>query len=302
VAKSPKPDEVARAYRDEVRQGIKELDGALKLVGFLSDTSGKPSYTYAEYTRQGCEDVGIEFELRTFPRLDLESAIRQANGDPAVHGILVYYPIFAIGQDFGSGQDGYLKDLVDFRKDVEGLNSHWIHCLYNNVRFVDGDSARKCILPCTPLAILKMLGACGVVNKGASEPFANKVVTIFNRSEVVGRPLASMISNDGARVYSFDIDGPILFSRGQVSETSITRPQALAQSDVVVTGVPAKSFDCVSASEVREDAVCLNFATIRNFDRGVKKKVEFYVPRVGPVTVAMCLRNTLRLYRNFHKG
>lgn len=291
-----KPGEVAKRYRGEVRAGVEALGQTLKLVGFLSESSGAPSRTYADYTRRGCEDVGIEFELRTVPRLTLEDAIREANEDTAVHGILVYYPIF------GTGQDGYLKDLVDRRKDVEGLNSFWIRSLYKNVRYVDGDSQRKSILPCTPLAIMKMLDACGVMTKGEAKPLAGQVITVFNRSEVVGRPLASMMSNDGARVYSFDVDGPILFEGNSLSELDITRGQALAESDVVITGVPSKAFECVKASEIKDSALCLNFATIRNFEKEVKDKARIYVPRVGPVTVAMCLRNTLRLYRNFHRG
>jgi methylenetetrahydrofolate dehydrogenase (NAD+) len=295
VVEKVKPSEIAKSYRAEVKKGIASLDRPLNLVGFISESSGKPSYTYADYTRRGCEDVGIRFELRSFPRLELEAEVRKANADPEVHGILVYYPIF------GTGQDGYLKDLVDFRKDVEGLNSHWIHCLYNNVRMVENDPAKKCVLPCTPLAILKVLSHCRVFEADRPKPWAGKVITIFNRSEVVGRPLASMISNDGARVYSFDLDGPILFEDGQVSEIGMSRAQALAESDVVITGVPAKSFELVRASELKEQAVCLNFATIRNFEKDVKETVRLYIPRVGPVTVAMCLRNTLRLYRNFHR-
>ncbi len=50
-------------------------------------------------------------------------------------------------------------------------------------------------------------------------PFGNrlhgKTVTIVNRSEVVGRPLAAMLANDGARVYSVDLDGIQVFHRGQ---------------------------------------------------------------------------------------
>ncbi|MDF1663067.1 MAG: bifunctional methylenetetrahydrofolate dehydrogenase/methenyltetrahydrofolate cyclohydrolase [Planctomycetota bacterium] len=291
-----KPGEVAKRYRAEVRSGVEGLDRTLKLVGFLSDSSGTPSHTYADYTRRGCEDVGIDFELRTVPRLELEAAVREANVDPELHGILIYYPIF------GTGQDAYLKDLIDRRKDVEGLNSFWIRRLYKNVRYVNDDPCQKSILPCTPLAIMKMLDACGVMDKSQAKPLAGKVITVFNRSEVVGRPLASMMSNDGARVYSFDVDGPILFEGNSLSELEIKRGDALAESDVVITGVPSKAFDCVKASEINDSTVCLNFATIRNFEKAVKEKARIYVPRVGPVTVAMCLRNTLRLYRNFHSG
>lgn len=288
------PKLVAQQYRAEVREVVSGLEQPIRLQGFLSEKSPKPSRTYARYTRRGCEDVGIDFRLSTVPRLELEDRIRAANEDPSVHGVIIYYPIF------GTGQDRYLKDLIDPSKDVEGLCSHWIQKLYKNVRTVEGEPNRKAVLPCTPLAVLKMLRAGGVPAQDGL-PFGGQVVTIFNRSEVVGRPLASMLANDGARVYSFDVDGPILFERVKLSETGVSRAEALAKSDIVITGVPSAGFPLIQAEEISERCVGLNFSTLKNFSEAARDKVRLFIPRVGPVTVAMCLRNTLRLYRNFHQ-
>ena len=57
------PVEVARAFRAELRAEIAALGTELTLVGFLSATDG-PSRTYAEYTRKGCEDVGVRFSAQ----------------------------------------------------------------------------------------------------------------------------------------------------------------------------------------------------------------------------------------------
>ena len=100
-------------------------------------------------------DLGVGFELRQRSRLDVDAAIRAANADPHVHGIMVYYPIF------GTEQDGYLRDSVDPAKDVEGLHSIWARRLYENHRFIDAARTKKAILPCTPLAILKLVQAAG---------------------------------------------------------------------------------------------------------------------------------------------
>jgi methylenetetrahydrofolate dehydrogenase (NADP+)/methenyltetrahydrofolate cyclohydrolase len=124
-------------------------------------------------------------------------------------------------------------------------------------------------------------------------------VTIFNRSEVNGRPLAVMMSNDGARVYSFDINGPLLFENAKPYEVKITRKEALARSDIVITGVPHKSFDKIRSEEIRPGTVCVNFSTWPNFADDISEHTDIYIPKVGPMTVAMCMRNTLRLYRNF---
>lgn len=291
------PSAVAAAFRDELRADIAALPEPLVLAGFLSAEHG-PSATYAEYTRKGCEDVGARFELRHLPRLAVEEGIRVANEDPSVHGMLVYYPVF------GTQQDTYLRDLVSPGKDIEGLHSFWARCLYDNLRFIDDARRKKAILPCTPLAALKLLDAAGATSPGTHRPLAGRRVCVFNRSEVVGRPLASMLANDGAEVTSFDIDGPQLFtpapSEGahRVQETSITRAEALAQADIIITGVPSRQFPLVNAVEIREGTVCLNFSTLKNFADDVIGKAGVFVPRVGPMTVTMALRNAVRLYKD----
>jgi methylenetetrahydrofolate dehydrogenase (NADP+)/methenyltetrahydrofolate cyclohydrolase len=288
MAKEIDPGEVARKYRSELRAQLAELSQPLTLVGFLS-TDAAPSRAYAEYTRAGCADVGIRFDLREVDRLGLENAIEAANADPAVHGIMAYYPIF------GLDRDRYLKDLVDPGKDVEGLTSHWAHKLYRNERFADPEKTKPAILPCTPLAILKLLAAADCAPAG-------KKVVVFNRSEVVGRPLARMLANDGAEVISFDVDGARRFEAAREVETTTTRREALAAAEVVITGVPSRDFPLVSARELRAGAVCVNFSTLKNFADDIGEVAGVFVPRVGPMTVAMALRNVLRLFEGFHRS
>jgi methylenetetrahydrofolate dehydrogenase (NADP+) / methenyltetrahydrofolate cyclohydrolase len=283
--------------RDELRAEIARLPEALRLVGFLA-TDHAPSRTYAEYTRKGCEDVGVAFDLRSVPRLGVEPAIEAANLDPEVHGILIYYPVF------GTGQDLYLRDVVDQDKDVEGLHSFWAHSLYRNRRFSDAAGTKKSILPCTPLAILKLLGAAGALDEQAELPLSGRRIAVFNRSEVVGRPLAAMLANDGAEVTSFDVDGAQLFvpssasQAHEVRETARDRTAALEDADIVITGVPNREFPRIRGDEIRDGITALNFSTRANFEPSAIDKAEVFVPRVGPMTVTMALRNPLRLYLN----
>lgn len=60
-------------------------------------------------------------------------------------------------------------------------------------------------------------------------------MTIINRSEIVGRPLAAMLANDGATIYSIDVDSIFVFKRGALRKTEATPEEAVKQSDVVVT-------------------------------------------------------------------
>ncbi|MET0390810.1 MAG: bifunctional methylenetetrahydrofolate dehydrogenase/methenyltetrahydrofolate cyclohydrolase, partial [Polyangiales bacterium] len=200
----------------------------------------------------------------------------------------------------------YLRDLVDPGKDIEGLHSTWARALYENRRFIDAAKTKKAILPCTPLAILKLVEAAGFFGS-EGRPLEGRTVTIFNRSEVVGRPLASMMANDGARVYSFDVDGPLAFeppggpdTAYTLHETDVTRARALAESEIVITGVPSKQFEVVRADELRPGSLCINFSTFKNFAEDIvdQRRAGAFVPRVGPMTVLMVVRNALRLREN----
>ena len=288
------PAVVAEKYVSEIKDEVFALGESIRVVGFIA-TEDTPSVSYARATRQKFTEVGITYDLVQVERLDLEQAIMEANADDGVHGVFIYFPVFH------SQQDSYLRNLVDYRKDIEAGSHYWVRKLYANDRFaIAGDTTRKALLPCTPLAIIKMLTEVGVYRENVARPVEGKRVTIFNRSEVNGRPLAVMMSNDGARVYSFDINGPLLFENAKPYEVHINRAEALAESDIVITGVPHASFEKIRKEEIRPGTVCVNFSTWPNFTDDVADHTDIYIPKIGPMTVAMCMRNTLRLYRNFH--
>lgn len=244
---------------------------------------------------------GFEFDLRKVDKENLEEAILAANADGSVNGIIVYYPIFPAP----SRQDSYIQQLVDLRKDVEGLSHRYVFNMYQNIRFLDAPTnTQKSILPCTPLAVVKVLEHLRIYN--SILPYGNRLfgrtITVINRSEVVGRPLAALLANDGASVYSVDLDGVQLFTRG--SGLKKTRHEVhekpgwglvecLPLSDVVISGVPGEKFK-VPTDLIRDGAVCINFSSEKNFDGpAVKEKASIYVPAIGKVTIAVLLRNLL---------
>jgi methylenetetrahydrofolate dehydrogenase (NAD+) len=90
-----------------------------------------------------------------------------------------------------------------------------------------------------------------------------------NRSEVVGRPLAALLANDGACVYSVDVTGVQQFSRGEgirkrrhevVDKEGWGLEDCVPLCDVVITGVPGEEFK-FPTKLLREGAVCINFST-----------------------------------------
>ncbi len=134
--------------------------------------------------------------------------------------------------------------------------------------------------------------------------------TTPRRSEVVGRPLAALLANDGARVFSVDVDSIQEYTKrprqAGVPETAqrkfhprhIVHPavqnlqEALALSDVVVSAVPSKQYK-VKTAWLKDGCVCLNVAADKNFEADVREKV-----RLRPVgfrgAVLMCWCPMLR--------
>ncbi|KAK9463017.1 uncharacterized protein V1516DRAFT_215173 [Lipomyces oligophaga] len=291
---------VAKLYASEIQAGLEKLGRKPKLVGFLSN-SDPAARMYADWTAKSYLENGFDFELLEVDKEELEDHIFQANKDVSVDGIMIYFPVF------GNRQDQYLQQTVASSKDVEGLTHLYVQNLYHNVRYLDEASTKKSILPCTPLALVKILEYLNAYNMHL--PYGNrlygKTITIVNRSEIVGRPLAALLANDGAVVYSFDVDGVQKFTRGdgiklrrhQVSDIEIPLQDAAQVSDVVITGVPADSYK-FPTEYIKDGAICINFSTAKNFDKDVKSKASLYVPSIGKVTITMLMRNLLRLIEN----
>jgi methylenetetrahydrofolate dehydrogenase (NAD+) len=197
------------------------------LVGLLAN-SDPAAKQYAEWTGKACRADGLRYELRTLDDpIDMENALIAANDDPAVHGIIVYYPIFGQEESYsGSSQDDYLRDTVSHKCDVEGLCHLYRTNLYRNVRFLDYPAnTLKCLLPCTALSVVKILEACPNTydhSKPIKQQLTGCSVTIINRSEIVGRPLAALLANDGATVYSIDINNIYKFENGRLHKTDDT--------------------------------------------------------------------------------
>lgn len=302
-------DTIAKKLLSEVRETLAKIQGpdASKptLAAFLA-TDDPAALQYAEWSKRTCEENGFNFDLRKVDKEDLEEGIIAANNDDNVDGILVYYPIW-VGNH---SQDKYIKETVALSKDVEGLCHTHLFNMYHNVRFLDPPSnLKKSILPCTPLAIVKTLEYLQIYNPilAYGNRLFGKTITVINRSEVNGRPLAALLANDGATVYSVDVTGVQVFTRGEGirqirhqvhDKEGWELKDCLPLSDVVIGGVPTENFK-VPTELLRDGAVCINFSSFRNFDGpAVKEKASIYVPSIGKVTIAVLLRNLVRLIAN----
>lgn len=314
---------IAEPYREVIRSKVKKLKeagiDAPLLVGLLANKD-PAARKYAEWTRKACIADGLRYELRDIDQpFDVENELNKANDDPNVHGIIVYYPIFGQVESFsGAGADDYLRDTISYKCDVEGLCHTYRSNLYRNVRYIDYPlNTKKCLLPCTSLSVVKILEQCpGVYHdkeylsgentssvRIQGRPLEGKTVTVINRSEVVGRPLAAMLANDGADVYSIDINNIYLFRDGRLNkvEEDETPESCVRKSSVVITGVPTKSYR-LNTEWIQPGSTVVNVSSFKNIDEEELLKVPdvTYVPMVGKVTVAMLERNLMRLFENYH--
>lgn len=316
-----KAEEAAAPHRDDIQASVKKLTEkgiTPLLVGFLAngDVAAKK---YAEWTGKACEADGIKFEVRDVDKMELEDKLKEAIADDKVHGIMIYYPCFGSAPSFyGGSMDDYLRDSIPIEKDVEGLCDTYRRYLYRNVRYIDAETqeykggivkasgkpgTKKCLLPCTPLAIIKILEHLKMYDENlpVGDRLKGKNIVVINRSEIVGRPLAAMCANDGADVYSIDISSTYLMRRGKIIELSDAQSDIVKKAHVVITGVPTKDYR-LPTEWIPENCVVMNVSHYKNVDEESLLKVPGvqYVPLVGKVTVAMLERNLIRLCENFH--
>lgn len=292
---------IAKAYIQEITDTTSKLNRKPKLVGLLANDD-PAAMMYATWTGKTANNLGFQYELIQVSKDQLEEEIYKCNNNDDINGMIVYFPVF------GNKQDQYLQQCVSIHKDVEGLNFKYISNMYHNIRFLDNEDLMKSILPCTPLAIVKILEFIGAYNKvlDIGDRLYGKTITIVNRSEIVGRPLAALLANDGATVYSVDINDIQLYERGdglrykqhKVLDCNKSLEECAKISDIIITGVPTKTYK-FPTEYIKRGAIVINFSSEKNFiDEDVEKVASLYVPSIGKVTIAMLLRNLLRLMDN----
>ena len=273
----------------------------------------------------------------------LKKKIEIANQLPGIHGVLIYYPIMTnpivvVDEDDAEGKllsrtrtsrapgvqiktkDDEFRNMVRYDRDVEGLCStyHSRRIFRNTNLYVDRighilNGSEGVIFPCTALAVVRILQRC-IHGTHAYVPqrkiFQGVVVTIINRSEILGRPLASLLANDGATVYSIDIDSVLCYkpNTGRVQNCTyrenFTTESCIKKSSVIVTAVPSSTFN-IPAEWISPGSTVVNVSSDPNVSEDELMKVQgvTYVPQVGKVTIAVLEQNLMLLHqRQRHKS
>ena len=290
-------------------------NNTIKLVGILAHDGPyrDDAEVYSELIGNIFMEDGIQYEVARVmgPRpQDMEAAIREANNRPDVHGIMVYYPIFVRREQvrgpyknrltgvYYKSHDDYLRDLVSAEKDVEGLcqayNARWL--LRDRIAADVRDSIDTFPVPCTALSVVKILDAL-------EERLDGLTISIINRSEIMGRPLAAILSRRGAYVYSIDIDSILQFRPGGRLRrvTDMTLEKCLQASSIVVSGVPTQAFK-LPCHSIMPGSLVVNVSEFENVPLEPILEVPGvrFVPHVGKVTIAALQQNLINLHRTFN--
>lgn len=234
------------------------------------------SETYVRSKEKSSKAAGFESTVikkdASISEAELVSLIDALNHDDQVHGILLQLPI---PKHIDSEK---VINLIDPAKDVDGFSN------YHVARLNKGLDA---LVPCTPLGIMEILHAYDIDLEG-------KHAVVMGRSQIVGKPMASLLLKANATV-------TVTHSRTK------NMKELTKQADILVVAVGKA--EMVDDSYIKEGAVLIDVGISRidgklygdiDFD-SVKNKAGYITPvpgGVGPMTIAMLLKNTLKCYEN----
>jgi len=278
--------EIAARVRAEVRESaaaFKAKKGVTPGLAFILVGDNPASQVYVRSKGKACEESGFYSITETHPPDISQAALLERidifNRDPLIHGILVQLPLPK------HIDEQRVIEAIDHRKDVDGFHP------MNVGRLVIG---LDCLRPCTPAGIQELLVRSG------NDP-AGKHVVVVGRSNIVGKPIANILlqkqrganavvtiaHTGGGDVARFTKEGDIVIA-------AIGRPEAITGAmlkpgcvviDVGINRVPDPTSK--TGSRIVGDVHFSSASTVAGAITPVPGGV-------GPMTIAMLMKNTLR--------
>lgn len=275
---------IAQKVKDDVKAEVAKMVAAGKprpglatvLVGDRVDSA-----TYVRMKQKACEELGMESYHHPLPadasQEDVEALVRELNADPKVNGILVQLPL----PDHLDEEK--VLQAIDITKDVDGFHPINIGRLAQKGR-------EPLFVPCTPYGVIYLLKEAGVKIEGAN-------AVVLGRSNIVGMPAALLLVRENATV-------TIVHSRTK------NIPEVVRQADIVVAAIGKMEF--VRGDWLKPGAAVIDVGINSKPDatrkRGYRlvgdvnfeeaKEVAGWITPVpggvGPMTIAMLMRNTMR--------
>jgi 5,10-methylene-tetrahydrofolate dehydrogenase/methenyl tetrahydrofolate cyclohydrolase len=275
--------QIAADIRSEIQAEVEEIKAKTgKVPGLAAVLVGtrRDSQTYVKMKKRACKKAGITSFSRDLPedisQEELLQIVRDLNANPDVHGILVQLPL----------PDHLVEDeilgAVSLEKDVDGF--HPI-----NIGRLSMKRRQPLFVPCTPKGCIELLDRTGVEIEG-------KHAVILGRSNIVGLPVAMLLLHRNATVticHSYTqylpgriIDGDILVAA--VGRAEMVRGDWIKPGAVVID-VGMNAVDDPTSEKGYRLVGDVNFDEARE----VASAITPVPGGVGPMTIAMLLRNTV---------
>ncbi len=280
---------VARAVRADVARETAELKALGITPGLTVVIVGEDpaSQSYVRSKEKASIEAGMKGETIRLPanayQRDLEVIIDRLNHDPTVHGILVQSPL-------PSHMDANtVVRRIAPHKDVDGFHP------VNVGKLLIGE--KDGFAPCTPAGVQELLVRYGVETKG-------KEVVIIGRSNIVGKPMAALLVQSGRGAdctvticHSRTRDLAFHTKRADILIAAIGKPEAI-HGEMIRPG--AVVID-VGINRVEDHTTPKGYRLVGDVHFESAKRVASHITPVpggvGPMTIAMLLKNTVRAAR-----
>jgi len=267
--------EVAKSVKDRVKKAVDELksQGIQPCLATILVGDNSASAIYVRNKHKACTEVGIITKDHTLSastsQEEINKLIDSLNNDNKIHGILVQLPLADHLDEFTT------ISRISPIKDVDGLTPHNAGLL----------TAGKAMLKaCTPLGIMEMFDFYNIDLLG-------KNVVVINRSNLIGKPLFHMLLEKHATVTT-------CHSKSQ------NLKKICQKADIIITAVGDRNKFELTSDMIKDGAVVIDVAISRINEKLVGdsdynkiiEKASFATPvpgGVGPMTVAMLLKNTI---------
>lgn len=273
---------LAQKLRNEMKNEVEKIkaEGITPHLTVILVGNHPASKAYVKGKEKAATEIGISSQIvelsEDVSEIDLLTIIHQLNDDENVHGILVQLP---------------LPDHIDEQKVIEAIHPMKDVDGFHPINIGKMMTKQDTLLPCTPYGILTMLKEEKIAIEG-------KHVVIIGRSNIVGKPVGQLFLNEDATVTYCH------------SKTKNLKEMA-QQADILIVaiGIP----HLIDEEYVKDQAVVVDVGINRLEDgtltgdvyyENVKEKTSYITPvpgGVGPMTIAMLLKNTIKAAKRLEK-
>ncbi|MFT4611022.1 MAG: methylenetetrahydrofolate dehydrogenase (NADP+)/methenyltetrahydrofolate cyclohydrolase [Glaciecola sp.] len=276
---------VSNDIKNEIKEQVDKMKAKGEKVPHLAAVivgNDGASLTYVGSKVRACERVGFESTMvrmsNTTSEIELLDKIEQLNQNNDIDGFIIQLPL--------PPQINTQKVLmaVDPSKDVDGFHPE---------NFGKMALDMSTFIPATPFGILELMDRYGVETKG-------KHTVVIGRSHIVGRPMSILMGRKG-----FPGNSTVTLTHSHTKNIT----QITSQADIIISALGVPNF--LKAEMVKDDVVIIDVGITRVPDEtspkgyritgdvdfeNVSKKASYITPvpgGVGPMTIAMLLKNTL---------